>query len=508
MSWIWAALMPHPPIIIPEVGKGREQEAAITLKGVEKLCSRLAGYTAAKPDVLLVLSPHQPYAPGSVFFNDAERLQGSLSPFGAPGVALDLHTSADMLQALAAHLAAHGISVETGTAGDLTRDHGALVPLRFLASCFSGELPPVLLGSPIGLYPQEALQFGKALASFEPGLRCALLASGDLSHRLKAEGPGGYHPDGAVLDDAVIRALRTADPSLLLQLSPQTLHNAGECGLRSVLTLLGLSGGKGIEVLSYEGPFGVGYCNALWMPGEAKTFFAKDAATVSAKDAATPGVSGAEKINHGEATDASTLNPPAAEPEAGKAANASTQNSSADASHGTHPFPCLARETVRKHLTGDAAAGDALEEMCAGEGLWDAQKACFVSIKTKAGALRGCIGTILPVRPGLKQEIMANAVAAATEDPRFPPMTAGELDKVTFSVDVLTTPELVESLAELNPAIWGVIISKGNRRGLLLPDLPGVDTVQQQLLIAAQKAGISDFEGIRLERFRVERYPE
>lgn len=173
----------------------------------------------------------------------------------------------------------------------------------------------------------------------------------------------------------------------------------------------------------------------------------------------------------------------------------------------SHPYVRLAREAVARHLSGRSLPASGLE-IDSDASLWAPQRACFVSIKTLGGNLRGCIGTIAPTQPGIDGEIVANAISAATRDPRFPPMVASELAGVKFSVDVLGTPEVVGSHDELDPKIWGVIVSKGMLRGLLLPDLEGVDTVADQLRIAASKAGISDMRGARIERFRVDRYPE
>jgi AmmeMemoRadiSam system protein A len=170
-----------------------------------------------------------------------------------------------------------------------------------------------------------------------------------------------------------------------------------------------------------------------------------------------------------------------------------------------HPYVQLARVTVSRLLRGKPLPKSGVE-IASGE--WNVERACFVSIKTLRGALRGCIGTILPTQPSLDCEIIANAVAASTRDPRFPPMTATELDNVTFSVDVLSLPEPVADRSGLDPAVWGVIVTKGWQRGVLLPDLEGVDTVEQQLDIAAQKAGIRSLDGATLERFRVDRYKE
>lgn len=266
MSWNWAALMPHPPIIVPEVGQGREKEAAVTLSGVEQLMSKLK--RTYRPDCLLLLSPHQPYMPGSLFVNNAPQLTGSLAPFGARSAVFDVSTPEDELEGFLAHLKSAGIPVRTGEAADLTEDQGSLVPLYYLNKIW-GDLPPVIFASPIGLDPGIALKLGHALAGLTDGGRWALLASGDLSHRLKPGAPAGYSPAGTEFDQAVVRALETGDPGILTSMPPSKIESAGECGLRSVMALLGLCKGLGasLEVLSYEGPFGVGYCNALWVKG-------------------------------------------------------------------------------------------------------------------------------------------------------------------------------------------------------------------------------------------------
>ena len=165
----------------------------------------------------------------------------------------------------------------------------------------------------------------------------------------------------------------------------------------------------------------------------------------------------------------------------------------------------LARETVRRLLNDENLPVNG-DEVIASD-LWREKKACFVSIKRKNGELRGCIGTLSPIHETLDQEIIANAVSSSTRDPRFPPMSKNELDDVTFSVDVLSEPESAK-ISELNPKIYGVIVSKNYRRGVLLPDLEGVDSVEQQVSIAAMKAGIYDLDGVKLERFTVERYKE
>jgi AmmeMemoRadiSam system protein A len=129
----------------------------------------------------------------------------------------------------------------------------------------------------------------------------------------------------------------------------------------------------------------------------------------------------------------------------------------------------------------------------------------FVSLH-RGGELRGCIGTIEPVCANVAAEIIANAISAATRDPRFPPLRPDELADLDISVDVLTEPEPVSSLEELDPKRYGVIVQKGSRRGLLLPNLEGVETAQQQVTIALRKAWIDPDEPYHIYRFEVIRY--
>jgi AmmeMemoRadiSam system protein A len=129
----------------------------------------------------------------------------------------------------------------------------------------------------------------------------------------------------------------------------------------------------------------------------------------------------------------------------------------------------------------------------------------FVCIK-KDGQLRGCIGTFQPCCGNIALETIRNAVCAATQDPRFPLVSEEELDGLSYSVDVLTAPERVHGVDQLDPREFGVIVAAGQRRGLLLPDLEGVDSVEEQLRIARMKAGIGPHEDVEIFRFRVKRF--
>lgn len=129
----------------------------------------------------------------------------------------------------------------------------------------------------------------------------------------------------------------------------------------------------------------------------------------------------------------------------------------------------------------------------------------FVCIK-KFGELRGCIGSIEPVQPTLAHEIIRNAIGAATTDPRFLPVEPEELELLVCSVDVLACPEPVDEMCQLDPKRYGVIVQCEFSRGLLLPDLEGVDTAEDQVSIACSKAGIRPGMPIQLYRFEVNRF--
>ena len=178
MSWIWSALMPHTPVLIHEIGRGRELEAEKTLNGINELTSKLK-----KPDLLLVLSPHQPYAPGALFVNTTNFYHGSFAMFGVTNVRITASSQSQHITALCEYLAKFSIKTYAESVEDLTRDQGSMVPLYFFKQAW-GELPEIIIASPIGLTPKEAFEMGKVLIDFQSDKKFELLASGDLSHQL------------------------------------------------------------------------------------------------------------------------------------------------------------------------------------------------------------------------------------------------------------------------------------------------------------------------------------
>ncbi|MHB8173798.1 MAG: AmmeMemoRadiSam system protein A [Nitrospirota bacterium] len=169
--------------------------------------------------------------------------------------------------------------------------------------------------------------------------------------------------------------------------------------------------------------------------------------------------------------------------------------------HGHHPLVKLAIEAIEAYIKERRVIEPPAEtapELAEKAGV-------FVCLK-KDGELRGCIGTFMPTTENVAQEVIQNSISAATEDPRFGCVKCGELECLDYSVDVLSAPEPVGNLSELDPKKYGVIVSSGCRRGLLLPDLDGVNTVDEQIAIARHKAGIDITEPVTLHRFEVKRY--
>jgi AmmeMemoRadiSam system protein A len=167
---------------------------------------------------------------------------------------------------------------------------------------------------------------------------------------------------------------------------------------------------------------------------------------------------------------------------------------------GLHPVVELARETVESYIREGKTAkpSELTPEM-------REQAGVFVSLH-KHGQLRGCIGTFEPKEKNVAEEIIANAISSSTGDPRFPPVTVAELDDLEYSVDILTKPEPVTDISQLDHKEYGVIVESGWKKGLLLPDLEGVDSVEEQIAICRLKAGIQAGEPVKLYRFQVRRF--
>jgi AmmeMemoRadiSam system protein A len=460
-------IFPHPPVLIPEVGKGTEEKAALTLASVKKAAGEIA---ELKPATIILTTPHGPVFQDFIHINIKHTLSGNMKKFGCPEIKLqfknNLTLASSIIQIANTERIPCGglddsLTAKYGISEEL--DHGAFVPLYFVAKEYSDfKLVHISIA---GLPFKELYRFGSCIAQAveQSDEDVVFLASGDLSHKLTKDGPYGFDPSGPEYDTQLIRHLKNMNPEGLLQFDESFLESAGECGLRSFLMMFGALDGIEVksDVYSYEGPFGVGYSVASLKPGIRQE--------------------GESLLNKLDRTDIEKLN---------------ELRSSED------PYVALARKSLEMYVTGGTIINvpDVLPAEMARK-----QAGVFVSIK-KAGQLRGCIGTTAPARHNIAEEIIHNAISAGTQDPRFNPVEEEELENLVYSVDVLSEAEVIDSVDELDVKRYGVIVRAGRRSGLLLPDLDGIDTPDGQVSIALQKAGIKPSENFIMERFEVVRH--
>jgi len=461
MAIVFAMAVPHPPLIIPEVGRGEEREIQSTIDGYTEAARRAAAYN---PDTVVVLSPHSTVYSDYFHISPGTSARGDFGRFGARRVSVEMEYDAEFVRELSAMAEKEGLPA--GVLGERERelDHGTLVPLYFLGQ-FNLRAKLVRIGIS-GLSFLDHYRLGKMIArvSGKLGRRTVFVASGDLSHRLKADGPYGFAEEGPEFDRQIMDILGSGDFIKMFDFSPAFCDAAGECGLRSFIVMAGALDGLAVkpEKHSYEGPFGVGY------------------------GVCTFEITGTDPDREFE-----------------RVYLESERKKMEQRRAGEDPYVRLARLSLETFIrTGKRAK---LPEGLPEEML-SSRAGVFVSIY-KHGQLRGCIGTIEPTTSCVAEEILRNAVSSGTEDPRFNRVREIELDDLVYSVDVLTKPEPVQSVSQLDPKRYGVIVSKGFRRGLLLPNLDGVDDVETQLKIAKQKAGIRpDDNDVKIERFEVVRH--
>lgn len=455
-----AFMVPHPPLIVPAVGKGEEQKIQNTIDAYHEVGRRIGGL---RPETIVLLSPHQVMYADYFHISPGNGAKGDFSQFGAGQVRFEVRYDREFVENLC-KLAEAG-DLPAGTAGERDRrlDHGTMVPLYFVDPYWKDyQLVRVGLS---GLPLTDHYELGRRIRETAEALgrRTVIVASGDLSHRLKADGPYGYKKEGPEYDSRIMQVMESGNFGELLEFPEDFCEKAGECGHRSFTVMAGALDRMEVEAqrLSYEGPFGVGYGICAY--------------AVKSRN---------PKRNFKEQYEEKERN------------RILKQRQQEDA------YVQLARKTVEEYVrTGKKPR---VPEGLPGE-MQNRRAGVFVSIK-KEGRLRGCIGTIQAAYSSIAQEIIENGVSAASRDPRFSPIEPEELEKLTITVDVLGDTEKIDSQDKLDVKRYGVVVTKGYRRGLLLPNLEGVDTVEEQIAIAKQKAGIGAQEKAELERFEVVRH--
>jgi len=479
----FAAVSPHPPIIVREVGRGRERETQATIAALEQLAADIGLH---RPETVLLMATHGPLNPGAFFLLTAPFAEGDFSRWGAPQVRLRFQTDRELANAIAEQAERSGLPLDTAERWDSGLDWSCTVPLYYLRRGM-GDARLVAMNISF-LPPRDHFEFGRAVrrAIDAKGQRTVIVASADLSHRLSPDGPYGFHPSGPEFDRRIQDAVARWDVQSIIEMDLEFREAAGDDAVPSLSFLMGVLDGLRVRprILSYEGPFGVGYMvAAIDILEEAEDVLAQAEAVARAEEAEPDPLAAAA---------------PSPSPLLLRQAQDELRVESA-----SHPLVRLASDAVEVYIRERRVLqpGPAFRP---GGGL-PLLAGCFVSIKMTDGTLRGCIGSVDPVCRTLAQEVVRNAIDAASRDPRFSPVTPHELADLVFSVDVLAPPEPVESLDRLDPRLYGIIVQCGPRRGLLLPDIDGVHSAEQQVAIAMSKALIEPDEAISLWRFTVTR---
>ena len=433
-----AYIVPHPPIAVPEVGGDEIKKIQATEDAFDKVAEDIKQYD---PETVIIISPHGPMYRDAFHLTKGEKGYGNLARFNAPEPDICYHYDMELCDEIADLCEEFGVPLVYSEEEAGFIDHGAFVPLYFINRKYDTPLPTfrIVRISPCLLDDEVLYDLGYLIerAIAHVGRRAVIIASGDLSHKLKEDGPYGYIKEGPEFDKAVTDVMKSGKLEDFTRIDKKVNDRSANCGYPGFVMLAGALQDYKItpDFLSYEGTFGVGYGVCIF---ECENWYVK-----------------------------------------------------------------LAKASLEEYVkTGHRLASAQLEEFP--EFFRKEQAGVFVCIKI-AGQLRGCIGTILPSYENTLIETCELAISAGVGDPRFARVGEDELPKLEYTVDVMGEPQSSQK-SELDVRRYGVIVSRGGRRGLLLPNLEGVDTVEEQLDIACRKGGIDPDGDYDIERFTVERH--
>ena len=382
MTIIASFILPHPPLIIPDIGGGEERKIQKTIDAYHNVATRIA---EIKPDTIIVTTPHSIMYSDYIHISPGKGSKGNFKEFGHGDVSIEVDY--DMELAMGISEAAEDYGIPAGSLGEKNKslDHGVMVPLYFVNKYYNDY--KLIRISISGLSYLEHYKFGKCIGRVTDNndKKIVFISSGDLSHMLKDTGPYGFKEEGPIFDREVTKAMKTGNFLEFLKFDEDFCESAAECGLRSFIIMAGALDTKSVssKLLSYEGPFGVGYAVASF--------------EVNGND-------------EGRAFDEIYLLDEMGRVEALKSEE--------------DEYVRLARQTLESYVINRKRIRrpDNLSEE-----LLKKRAGVFVSLKLD-GNLRGCIGTISPTTESVADEIIQNAISAGAEDPRFYPVPEDELN--------------------------------------------------------------------------------
>ena len=480
MALLKGYLMPHAPAFIDSIGGDRLHQVAATRDAMYKVAEEIA---QLEPDLIIVISPHGPIFSDAIAIYDQNTYFGNFKAFGEYNLQYNFIKDQEFINSFNRYN-----SQERGDFYCLREsqlksfkiptelDHGVLVPLHFINERYKNfKLVAMSYGS---FSYHRLMKNGELLSDFihQVDKKVVVIASGDMSHALKDSGPYAYHEDGEKFDQELKLRLTQNKPYEIFKFPQEIIENAKECGLRSYALLMGALNPYRLEtkVFSYEGPYGVGYLVAAFeMVGE------NDEDEVE-------GISNYFKHRLDEIRKNED-----------EIVTFARRVIETFVTTGKRPVVIYRNESI--WINDQALIGNKYKQLS------QIERGCFVSLHMD-GSLRGCIGTIAATESNVLYEISKNAVASCSKDNRFNPVELEELDRLEIKVDILSELKPIVSLDQLNPRTFGVVVRKGYKQGVLLPDLEGINTVEQQLEVASHKGGFSVDEIEEILCFSVDRY--
>ena len=449
--------LPHPPAAIPEVGKKTAEQLKTTIDGFLTAAKAIGDLS---PDTIIIITPHGPCFNDFFYMPSQKRISGDFSAFGCKKLILGFDNDVELAEIIADHTKSRGLSA--GFVDDIIMkkrnipydiDHGVTVPLYFIAPyCKTYKVLPISVPE---MNEKDLYRFGILLreAIQKSNRNVIVIATGDLSHK-----HGEEHGEiGKEFDKTFKKILLDEDVIGFLNFDRKLKENASQCSIDSIRVLLGTLDGFTFipRILSYEATTNIGYLSAELTCGKPT-----ESIFVHYLD------------NRKEMLD-------------------------------KEAFPLkLVRYAIEEYLHGvkdPAIPQDTPDEFM------DNCGAVFVSLYNN-GLLRGCSGTVTPSCPELASEIMQSAIWAASKDPFASPITSGEIDDLSITVDIIHEPEEIINQNELDPAKYGIIVSCKEKSAVMLPNQPRIENIKDQIRAARENAGIHPWHRLKIKRVTVTRY--